>query len=375
MKYKEIQAKSILRKHKFIDSWFVSRYGMNLYRGCQHNCSYCDGRAEGYYVEGNFGEEIEIKINAPEILNKELDPSKKRKPLKKGFFMIGGGVCDSYQPIESKIKLTQKALEIIKKYNFPLHLLTKSTLVKRDIEIIKSINEHTKAIVSFSFSSTDDIVSQKFEPYASSPSSKLETISLLKSQGISCGMYLMPVIPFITDNEFFIEKSIKDAKEAGVDFIIFGGMTLKPGRQMEYYLKNLKKDFPLVYDSYAKIYSNNRWGNASSEYYYKINKTFIEFAAKYKIAKRIPSKLFKNQMDKTDLVVVILKQIDDILKMKNEKSFYALAANSIIMAKKPIEELSNNLTSLNGIGKITEKIINEIIDTGTSKYYEFILHN
>ena len=80
---REIEAKSILRKHKKIDSWFISRYGMNLYRGCTHNCVYCDGRAEGYYVDGEFGEDVVVKTNAIEILRRELDPKRKRVPLKR----------------------------------------------------------------------------------------------------------------------------------------------------------------------------------------------------------------------------------------------------------------------------------------------------
>lgn len=96
VKAKEIQAKSILRKYKKIDSWFVSQYRMNLYRGCTHNCIYCDGRSEKYQVNGNFGEEVVVKINAIDILKKELAKSRKKIPLKNSFIMIGGGVGDSY---------------------------------------------------------------------------------------------------------------------------------------------------------------------------------------------------------------------------------------------------------------------------------------
>jgi len=96
---REIEAKSILRKHKKIDSWFISHYGMNLYRGCSHNCAYCDGRSEGYYVDGEFGEDVTAKVNAIEVLRRELDPKRKRIPLKRSFIMVGGGVGDSYQPI------------------------------------------------------------------------------------------------------------------------------------------------------------------------------------------------------------------------------------------------------------------------------------
>ena len=97
----EENAKSILRKYKKIDSWFITRYGMNLYRGCLHNCVYCDGRAERYYVEGEFGKDIIVKKNAPEILDRELNPERKRVPFKKSYIMLGGGVGDSYQPAEN----------------------------------------------------------------------------------------------------------------------------------------------------------------------------------------------------------------------------------------------------------------------------------
>ena len=113
MTIKEIKAKTILRKHKRIDSWFISQYGMNFYRGCAHNCTYCDGRAESYYVEGEFGNDIWVKVNAIDILRKELDPRRKRVPFRPCFMMLGGGVGDSYQPIENKYKISRRALNFL----------------------------------------------------------------------------------------------------------------------------------------------------------------------------------------------------------------------------------------------------------------------
>ena len=147
MKIIEIQAKSILRKYKRIDSWFISRYGMNLYRGCVHNCLYCDGRAEKYQVEGEFGTEVRVKTNAPEILTRELDPARKRKPLKRCFMMIGGGVGDSYQPPDVSYQLSRKILEIIERYGWPVHLLTKSTGVLRDLDVLRRIQQHYPVII------------------------------------------------------------------------------------------------------------------------------------------------------------------------------------------------------------------------------------
>ena len=240
MTIREIEAKSILRKYKKIDSWFISRYGMNLYRGCTHNCIYCDGRAEGYYVDGEFGQDVTAKVNAIEILRRELDPKRKRIPFKRSFVMIGGGVGDSYQPIEETYQLSRRALELIDEYDFPIHMLTKSTLIKRDIDILKKINKKNRAIVSFSFSSVNDEISAIFEPGVPPPSERLKTLTFFKNEGIACGMFLLPVIPFITDTPELMEETIRKASEVGLDFIIFGGMTLKEGRQKDYFFKTLK---------------------------------------------------------------------------------------------------------------------------------------
>ena len=174
---KEVKVKSILRKHKKIESWFISHYGMNLYRGCTHNCVYCDGRAEGYYVDGEFGQDVVVKVNAIDILQRELSPKRKRTPFKRSFIMVGGGVGDSYQPIEKEYQLTRKALQLINQYNFPVHMLTKSTLIKRDIDILKKINEKNRVIISFSFSSVDDKISAVFEPGVPSPTERLKTLA------------------------------------------------------------------------------------------------------------------------------------------------------------------------------------------------------
>ena len=148
--------------------------------------------------------------------------------------LLGGGVNDCYQPAEIKYELTRKALHIFYEYNFPVHILTKSILVKRDSDIIKKINQRNKALVSFSLSSACKKISTHFEPGVPAPQERLDTIKYFKDQGITCGVFLMPVIPFITDSQEQMEQSIVKAYEAGVDFIIFGGMTLKPGKQRQY---------------------------------------------------------------------------------------------------------------------------------------------
>ena len=161
-----------------------------------HNCVYCDGRSEKYKVLGIFGSDIEVKRNAIDILSKELSKGKDfEKPFKKGFIMLGGGVGDSYQPVEEKYEITKKTLELLNKHNLPVHILTKSTLIKRDMELLKEINENTKVLISMSFSSIEEDICKIFEPGVPSPIERIKVLSEFKKQGFSCGMFLLPVIP------------------------------------------------------------------------------------------------------------------------------------------------------------------------------------
>jgi len=373
MSTKEIEAKSLLRKHKKIDSWFIAHYSLNLYRGCTHNCVYCDGRAENYYVQGDFGKDISVKTNAAEIFRKELTPTKRKKPLRRSFMLPGGGVGDSYEPLEAKYQLTREILKILYEFSFPVHMLTKSTLIKRDLDILKKINKQNRSIVSFSFSSVDEKLSKIFEPNVPSPKERLDAISYFKDEGFTCGMFLMPVIPFITDTPHMIEEAINRGVEAGIDFVIFSGMTLKAGRQKDYFMNTLKKYFPHILLEYDSIYKDSKWGVTTNEYYETINFTFDTFAKKYKIPKRIPSYIFNNILSENDLVIVILEQIDYLLKLKGYKSNYGYAAYSISKLNKSLSEIRSELTRINGIGQTIRKIIWEILDTGTSKYYEKLM--
>jgi len=370
---REIEAKSILRKHKKIDSWFISRYGMNLYRGCSHNCVYCDGRSEDYYVDGEFGEDVTVKVNAVDILRRELDPQRKRIPLKPSFIMIGGGVGDSYQPIEGKYRLTGRTLQLVYEYGYPVHMLTKSVLIKRDIDILKRINERNRAIVSFSFSSMDDKLGAIFEPGVPSPSERLKTLAFFKSEGIACGMFLLPVIPFITDTPVLMEEAIRKASEAGADFIVFGGMTLKEGKQKDNFIDAVKQHYPGLMVKYQELYPGNRWGMAAGGYYNSLNMEFGRIAKKYRIPSRIPPALFRDILSENDFVVVILEHIDYLLKLEGRKSPFGYAAYSISQLSEPLSGMKGELHRIKGVGKTVEGIILEILETGSSSYYEHLL--
>ena len=370
---KEIKARSVLCKHKKIDSWFISRYGMNLYRGCTHGCVYCDGRSERYQVDGVFGEQVTVKTNAVEVLRQELDPKRRRVPLKPTFIMMGGGVGDSYQPVEKRYELTRKALQLMHEFKWPVHVLTKSTLVERDIDLLKKINQQSRAIVSFSFSSASDNISSVFEPGVPPPSERLDTLALFKKEGISCGMFLLPVIPFVTDSVELMEETIRKACEVGVDFVIFGGMTLKAGRQKDYFIKVLRKECPHLVEEYEGIYKGDKWGQATGEYYDRINQTFSRLARQYKMPVRMPLQLYRDLLWENDQVVVILEHIDYLLRISGKRSHYGYAAYSISRLGKPLSTLTDELRTIKGVGEKTQDIILEILERGSSAIYEQLL--
>jgi len=370
---REIEAKSILRKHRKIDSWFISRYGMNLYRGCTHNCVYCDGRSEAYYVDGEFGRDVTVKVNAIGLLRRELDPRRKRVPFKRSFIMVGGGVGDSYQPLEKNYELTRKALELMYEYNLPVHMLTKSTLIRRDIGILNEINKRSRAIVSFSFSSVDDRMCATFEPGVPPPEERLKTIAFFKDKGIACGIFLLPVIPFLTDTPEMLEQTVSRAKEAGVDFIIFGGMTLKEGRQKDYFFDALRRSHPELISEYQNIYRGSQWGEATKGYYSLISQRFNGIARKYKMPGRMPPVLYRDILEQDDLVVVMLEHIDYLLKLEGKPSSFGYAAYSLSQLKEPLSAVRGDLQKIRGVNRIIEHVILEILETGGSSYYDKLL--
>ena len=370
-RHTEIQAKSVLRKQKKIDSWFLSRYGMNLYRGCEHNCSYCDGRAEGYYVEGEFGKEVSVKVNAPEILDRELNPHGKRKPLRKGIIVLGGGVGDSYQPAEEKYRISRKVLQIIKKYRFPVHVLTKSARVLDDLELLKEINEQSGALVSFSLSTADDMLAAKFEPCASKPSERLEALKVLREAGITSGIFLMPVIPFLSDTPSMIDHSLTEAKKAGAKYVLFAGMTLKEGRQQDFFYNVLGEHFPEILPYYHQVYTGDRWGNASREYYDTAHQVYRDMNAVHHLPKRIPLQFVREWLPMEDQIVILLEQLHYLHRIKGLKSTFGQAACRI--SERIEHNMELDYKTIDGVGKVTAGYIMEWIQTGRCPHYEEFL--
>lgn len=218
---------------------------MNIYRGCQHQCIYCDSRSECYRIE-NFSDVL-VKVNAVELLEQEL--STKR---------VKGVICtsamsDPYTKAEATYRLSREALEVMDRFGFPVHTMTKSDLVLRDADVLKKISR-IYAAVSFTITTVDDDLARKIEPAASPPSARLAAMKKLSDGGIYTGVTMMPVLPFIEDGPDAVKAALEKFHEFGARFVLpYFGVTLRD-RQRAYFYRKLDVLFPGVAQRYRKTF-------------------------------------------------------------------------------------------------------------------------
>jgi DNA repair photolyase len=171
-----------------------------------------------------------------------------------------GNICDVYQPAESKFEITRKLLKVAYDYGFPIRLLTKSNLVQRDIDLLKDIHADSFARVAMTITLANERNQKIFEPNASTTEERFDTIKELRKAGISAGIYITPVIPFIGDTKDNLHSIFRLAKESDAEFIISGGLTLRPGRNKNEFFHTLEQHFPEILPHYQKLYGNNHKG-------------------------------------------------------------------------------------------------------------------
>lgn len=224
--------------------------GMNLYRGCTHGCIYCDSRSRCYHMDHDF-EDIEVKENAIELLEKALRSKRKK-------CMIGtGAMTDPYIPLELELGNVRKALELIYKYGFGVTLQTKSDRILRDLDLLSRINKLTKCVVQMTLTTYDDDLCRKIEPNVCVTSERVRVLKILRDSGIPTVVWLCPILPFINDTEENIAGIMDyctDVKVYGV--ICFGmGLTLREGNR-EYFYRQLDRCFPGLKDRYIYEYGS-----------------------------------------------------------------------------------------------------------------------
>lgn len=234
-----VNAKGILSQHN----------GMNIYRGCTHGCIYCDSRSACYQMPHDF-EDIEVKQNAPALLEQAL----RRKRNK---CMIGtGAMCDPYMHCEAELRLTRRCLEIIDRYHFGVALQTKSDLVLRDLDLLKSIHAHSKTVVQITLTTYDEALCRIVEPNVCTTKRRYEVLKRLQKEGIPTVVWLTPLLPYINDTPENVRGILSYCFDAGVKGILTfgeGGMTLREGDR-EYYYAALDRHFPGLKQRYIRRY-------------------------------------------------------------------------------------------------------------------------
>ena len=234
----------------FVDAKGIlsSTNGMNLYRGCTHGCIYCDARSKCYQFTHEF-EDIEVKQNAPQLLEQALRSKRKK-------CMIGtGAMSDPYLHYEKDLQLTRRCLEIIDRYEFGLAIQTKSDMILRDLDLLKSINKKAKCVVQMTLTTYDEDLCKILEPNVCTTKRRFEVLEILRDEGIPTVVWLSPILPFINDTKENIDGILDYCVRAKVHGIIcFGmGVTLREGDR-EYFYAALDKYFPGLKERYQRKY-------------------------------------------------------------------------------------------------------------------------
>lgn len=253
--------------------------GMNIYRGCSHGCIYCDSRSKCYQMDHDF-EDIEVKINAPELLEQRLR-SKRTK------CMIGtGAMTDPYIPLEESLRHTRRCIELIEEYGFGLSIQTKSNRILRDLDLLKKINKKSKCVVQMTLTTYDEDLCKILEPNVSTTKERVEVLNILRDEGIPTVVWLDPILPYINDTEENVRGILNYCIEAKVYGILcfMMGLTLREGNR-EYFYEKLDAHFPGMKERYQK-----RYGNAyevTSDKNALLMKIFYEECKKHQIVSNV----------------------------------------------------------------------------------------
>jgi DNA repair photolyase len=276
---REIQAKTLLSRVRGEDDWFGLYYNLNLYRGCQHQCIYCDSRSECYQIE-DFNHDVLVKANAIELLRREL-------PGKRVIGTIGtGSMNDPYMPLEKQFHLTRRALQVIREFRFPVHIITKSDLPVRDLDLLADIQADTYAAVTFTITTADDDLSRKLEPGAPVSSRRLAAMQELSRNGILVGVTLMPVLPFIEDTGENIRRVVELSAGNGARYILPAFSVTLRDRQRAYFYAQLDRDFTGLRMRYERAFGQ-RYA-AHSPHTTQLEEIFSELCERYHLERHMP---------------------------------------------------------------------------------------
>lgn len=292
VRYTEREFKSILNKRKYADSWFWDRYSINPYNGCQFGCVYCDSRSLKYRLPTDFENDIIVKRDVGEMLDRRLSRARTLLPDVVGM----SGSTDPYQAAEGRYGNTRQCLEVLAEHRYPVHIATKSTLVLGDLDILDRIGGDTWCAVSFTITTTRPELARFLEKRTPPPAPRFDALRTIKERAghIQAGVFLIPVVPFLCDSEGDLERVIAASREAGADYVLFGGgMTMRDSQAL-WFMKHLAESFPELVPAYEELYGfrydPDSYGGSyepARSYQVRINRTLFGLCERYGMPCRI----------------------------------------------------------------------------------------
>jgi DNA repair photolyase len=298
-----IEARSALSRAPLPDPFFACLYRcLAPYRGCAHGCRYCDGRAEKYYVEGDFERDVAARTNLPDFVARDVAAGFASREW--GAIGVGSGVTDIYQPLERELRLTRRVLEALVPAGLPVVILTKSDLILRDFDLLARF---PCVLVLVTVTTVDPERARVLEPGASSPANRLEVVRRAREAGFMTGVMAMPLCPGITIEEENTEPLFAACLDAGADFIEAGGVTLRPGRQKEFFLDEVvRAHYPELEPLYASLFRENRQsGMPLAGESFKSARALHARLDALKVSSNIPHETYRDLLSAPDALFVL----------------------------------------------------------------------
>lgn len=344
-----IEAKTGLSKAILPEAFLPSLYRATApFRGCGHGCRYCDGRAEKYYVEGDFERDIAVRENLPALVASDVARGAAYREY--GAVCVGSGVTDIYQPLERKLALTRSTLESLVPAGLPLVILTKNNLILRDFDILARF---PRVLVIVTVTTADREISAVIEPGASPPAKRLEVVTKAKEAGFFSGVMAMPLCPGITDVPEGTMSLFEAARNAGADFIYPGGLTLRPGRQKELFLSVVASNYPELLPRYADIYRENRQsGMPLADYAVPVMKTWNRSLDAMGMPQMVPHRIYREMLSSPDSLFVLFCHMQSLYRARGvetrplasatERYAKWLSENRTALRRKRIPQVSSD---------------------------------
>jgi len=360
--------KTILNKHKRADHWFWTRYSANPYIGCQHGCEFCYSREQKYspYDDPNdFAYVIKVKENAPELLRRAL----KNAPLDAVF-------TGDYQPAERKFGMSHKMLEVCYEMGFPVFVLERNPGILRDLDLLKSIHEKSRAVVAFSIIATPDSKNYErvcqMEHLAPPAAKRFAAMEKIAAAGIPVGVCMMPILPGLCDDDANLDAVARWTADHGGTFVLASGLTLSD-QQKDFFFAVLRERFPDLLDRYQRLYPPKSYAQAGD--WNATARKVREACARYGIRDRMPRPIVPGE--KRALNKRVVEQLADKsyeLDINAESSYRVWAYRKAAWA---VEDMQQDvglvyrtlglkgLQSIPNIGQGLAAVVGKLIETNS----------